>query len=77
MIARTYRDIVQILVTAIETNPNAVNVATSCLKSLKNFCLVSTDTLDLLEYMIIYEERGWDASDALRMADRKVKMDNE
>lgn len=74
MIARTYRDIVQILVTAIETNPSAKNVAASCLESTKNFCLISADTLDLLESMIIYEERNWSPADALRMADRKVRQ---
>lgn len=77
MEARTYREIVQILVTAIDHNPEAKNVAASCLESTKNFCLISTDTLDLLEYMAIYEERNWSPADALRMADRKVKMDNE
>lgn len=73
MVKRTYREIVQILVTAIDTNPMAKNVAASCLESTKNFCLISVETLDLLETMIIYEDRGYSAADALRMADRKVR----
>lgn len=70
----TYREIVQILVTAIDNNPLAENVAGSCLESIKNFSLISGETLDLLESMAIYEDRGYSAADALRMADRKVRQ---